>query len=117
MNFRYLYIVVTNADLISWNRSLNSVYRYSKGKQLINQQTKSLEIPEYTRQLNNFLQQNYNSNSVNSQIAQLREKLKDSEKIYRASDYESKREKIVVSKNRYERIENFKDHYLRFQLP
>ena len=53
----YLELVIsTNADLISWNRGWNGLYRFSKGKQFMDRSMSSIEIPEYTHQLNIFLQ-------------------------------------------------------------
>ena len=114
-------ILTTNADLISWNRSWNSVYRYSKGKQLDAKQSieKPIYLSEYRRQLYDFLHQNHNNNFENPLlIDQVFGKKKDFsyDSKTRASDLRMN-ERKTVSKNRYDRVENFKDHFLRFQLP
>ena len=117
-------VILTTADLISWNRGWNGIYRFSKGKQSMEQSVSSIDIPkipEYTRQLNSFLLKNYESEAEKSKImAELLEKLNNLKKIAADdSDLRSQREMKKIrkfSKNRYDRFGNFKDHYLRFQL-
>lgn len=124
MNFGILVlelVFLTNADLISWNRGWNGIYRFSKGKQYMERPVNSIDIPKYTCQLNNFLRKSYNSETENSKImAEFLKKQNDFEKVEaNDSDLTSRREmkkNRKFSKNRYDRFENFKDHYLRFQL-
>ena len=128
MNFGIFFLelmVLTNADLISWNRGWNGVFRFSKGKQSQGRPASSIDIPGYTRQLNSFIRNNYKAKGEKSKmIVQLQEKLNDLKKMQaddadltsRANDFEMKKSR-KFSKNRYDRFENFKDHYLRFQLP
>jgi len=127
MNFGIVFfelLILTTADLISWNRGWNGIYRFSKGKQSMEQSVSSIDIPkipEYTRQLNSFLLKNYESEAEKSKImAELLEKLNNLKKIAADdSDLRSQREMKKIrkfSKNRYDRFGNFKDHYLRFQL-
>ena len=124
MNFGILFlelVILINADLISWNRGWNGLYRFSKGKQFMERPVNSIDIPKYTCQLNNFLRKSYNSETENSKImAKFLKKLNDFEKMEaNDSDLTSRPEmkkNRKFSKNRYDRFENFKDHYLRFQL-
>ena len=128
MNFGIFFLelmVLTNADLISWNRGWNGVFRFSKGKQSMGRSASYMDIPEYTRQLGSFIRKNYKAEAENSKlIVLLQEKLNDLKKMQandsdltsRANDFEMKKSR-KFSKNRYDRFENFKDHYLRFQLP
>ena len=110
-------VILTTADLISWNRGWNGIYRFSKGKKFMERPVTSVNIPEYTRQLNSFLMKNHESEAEKSKMmAELLEKLNTA--AY-DSDVTSRREmkkNRKFSKNRYDRFENFKDHYLRFQL-
>ena len=110
-------VILTTADLISWNRGWNGIYRFSKGKKFMERPVTSVNIPEYTRQLNSFLMKNHESEAEKSKMmAELLEKLNTA--AY-DSDVTSRREmkkNRKFSKNRYDRLENFKDHYLRFQL-
>ena len=117
MYFLYLLICATNADLISWNRSLNSIYRYSKGQQLLAKQSieNPMNLSEYRRQLNNYLHRNHYSEKP-LLIDQLFG-IKNGEVKTRATKFLRTNERKTVSKNRYDRVENFKDHFLRFQLP
>ena len=123
MNFGIIFfelVILTTADLISWNRGWNGLYRFSKGKQFMGRPVTSVDIPEYTSQLNKFLLKNHKSGAEKSKmLAELLEKLDTLEKIAGDSDLTSRREmkkSRKFSKNRYDRFENFKDHYLRFQL-
>ena len=124
MNFGIIFlelVIFTNADLISWNRGWNGIYRFSKGKQFMERPVNSIGIPEYTSQLNSFLRKSHNFETENSKItAEFLKKLNDFEKEEaNDSDLISRTEmkkNRKFSKNRYDRFENFKDHYLRFQL-
>ena len=127
MNFRILFlewVFLTNADLISWNRGWNGLYRFSKGKQFMKRPVNSIDIPEYTCQLNNFLRKSFQSEIENSKVmAEFLKKLRENDDFEKVeandSDLTSRREmkkNRKFGKNRYDRFENFKDHYLRFQL-
>ena len=114
-------VILTTADLISWNRGWNGIYRFSKGKKFMERPVTSVNIPEYTRQLNSFLMKNHESEAKKSKMmAELLEKLNNLKKTAaHDSEVTSRREmkkNRKFSKNRYDRFENFKDHYLRFQL-
>ena len=114
-------VILTTADLISWNRGWNGIYRFSKGKQFMDSSSSSIGIPKYTHQLNSFLRTKQNSEVEKSKImAELLEKLNNLKKTAaHDSEVTSRREmkkNRKFSKNRYDRFENFKDHYLRFQL-
>ena len=116
MYFLYLLIFATNADLISWNRSWNSIYRYSKGQQLLAKQSieNPMNLSEYRRQLNSYLHRNHYSEKP-LLVDQLFGK-KNGEVKTRATNLRTN-ERKTVSRNRYDGVENFKDHFLRFQLP
>ena len=123
MNFGILFlelVILINADLISWNRGWNGLYRFSKGKQFMERPVNSIVIPEYICQLNNFLRKSYSETENSKIMAKFLKKLNDFEKMEaNDSDLTSRPEmkkNRKFSKNRYDRFENFKDHYLRFQL-
>ena len=77
-------VILTTADLISWNRGWNGIYRFSKGKQFMEPSARSVDIPEYTRQLNSFLMKNHKSEAEKSKMmAELLEKLNTMNHIWR----------------------------------
>ena len=86
MNFGIFFfelVILTTADLISWNRGWNGIYRFSKGKQFMEPSASSIDIPEYTHQLNSFLRTKQKSEVEKSKMmAEVLEKLKKKTAAY-----------------------------------